>query len=208
MYSHACWRCLQLGFDVRIFVLNTYKVPFDGSTLPLNVTTDDTTDMLSHVQVSLIDDWCSTVIMHSCTRMFITSRLRHQLSCMRPLLPKCAGFWAEVAAIHLRQANSIDRCNSDIIQVCCALVCCALVATMSLAHNISHSHADFVVASSPCHGSLAIAAAGRPACQLLLPMCQIGGLPQLHGMEQGVCCRRLWTALLLTCGQSSSQAAT
>lgn len=47
---------------MRIFVLNNYKVPFDGSALPLNVTADDTTDMLSHVQVSLIDDWRLTVM--------------------------------------------------------------------------------------------------------------------------------------------------
>jgi hypothetical protein len=46
---------LQLGFDVRIFILNTYKVPFDGSTVPTNVTAADTTDMLSHVQV--MHDW-------------------------------------------------------------------------------------------------------------------------------------------------------
>ena len=46
--------CLQLGFDVRIFILNTYKVPFNGSTLPTNNTEYNTKDNLSHVQVCLV----------------------------------------------------------------------------------------------------------------------------------------------------------
>ena len=38
-------------------------------------------------------------------------------SCMRPLLPMCAGVWAKVAAFHLRQADAAGRCHIDIIQV-------------------------------------------------------------------------------------------
>ena len=73
--SDTLCRCLQLGFDVRIFILHTYKVPFNGSTLPVNITAADTTDMLSHVQVSLLHDWHLTVLFQSrsCTRMCVTS---------------------------------------------------------------------------------------------------------------------------------------
>jgi hypothetical protein len=66
--SDTLCHCLQLGFDVRIFILHTYKVPFNGSTLPVNVTAADTTDMLSHVQVSLIHDWHLTVMHQSNTK--------------------------------------------------------------------------------------------------------------------------------------------
>jgi hypothetical protein len=46
--------CLQLGYDVRIFLTWTRKLrQLSNSTLPLNATTADTTDILSHVQVGL-----------------------------------------------------------------------------------------------------------------------------------------------------------
>lgn len=45
---------MQLGFDVRIFLLWTRKLQqLSNSTLPLNATTADTTDFLNHVQVSI-----------------------------------------------------------------------------------------------------------------------------------------------------------
>ena len=65
-----------------------------------------------------------------CERMIMSSALMHKAT--PAPLPKCADFWAKIAAFHLRQADPIGRCNADIIQVCCAFVCCALLGSYNV----------------------------------------------------------------------------